>query len=94
MSRAVGLGPVYGPMDRPGRGDRRLRASQRRGARLGAYGGARGLAGARRWEPLCDALGMAVPGEPFPHLNTREEFPHVDADTNLEEALEQFNPGG
>ncbi len=46
------------------------------------------------WEPLCDALDMAVPGEPFPHLNTREEFPHVDADTNLEEALEQFNPGG
>jgi hypothetical protein len=45
------------------------------------------------WEPLCDALDMDVPDEPFPHLNTREDFPHVDADTNMAEALEQFNQG-
>ncbi|MEV0643837.1 sulfotransferase family protein [Phytomonospora sp. NPDC050363] len=26
------------------------------------------------WGPLCEALGVAVPDEPFPHLNTREEW--------------------
>jgi len=26
------------------------------------------------WEPLCTALGVAVPDEPFPHTNTTEEF--------------------
>lgn len=26
------------------------------------------------WEPLCEALGVAVPDEPFPHENTSEEF--------------------
>ena len=26
------------------------------------------------WAPLCDALGVAVPDEPFPHVNTTEEF--------------------
>ena len=26
------------------------------------------------WEPLCRALGVAVPGEPFPHANSTEEF--------------------
>jgi hypothetical protein len=26
------------------------------------------------WEPLCSALGMPVPDEPFPHVNTTEEF--------------------
>ena len=26
------------------------------------------------WEPLCSALGLAVPDEPFPHTNTRAEF--------------------
>jgi hypothetical protein len=26
------------------------------------------------WSPLCDALGLPVPDEPFPHTNTREEF--------------------
>jgi hypothetical protein len=26
------------------------------------------------WEPLCKALRVAVPDEPFPHVNTREEF--------------------
>lgn len=26
------------------------------------------------WEPLCRALGLAVPDEPFPHVNTSAEF--------------------
>jgi Sulfotransferase domain len=26
------------------------------------------------WKPLCDALGLPVPDEPFPHANTTEEF--------------------
>jgi hypothetical protein len=26
------------------------------------------------WEPLCEALGMPVPDEPFPRVNTREEW--------------------
>lgn len=26
------------------------------------------------WKPLCDALGVAVPDEPFPHSNTTAEF--------------------
>ncbi|HEY7008739.1 MAG TPA: sulfotransferase [Jatrophihabitantaceae bacterium] len=26
------------------------------------------------WQPLCTALGVAVPDEDFPHVNTREEF--------------------
>ena len=26
------------------------------------------------WQPLCDALGVAVPDEDFPHVNTTEEF--------------------
>ena len=42
------------------------------------------------WKPLCDALGVDVPAEPFPHLNTREDFPPIDRDTSLTEALEQF----
>jgi hypothetical protein len=26
------------------------------------------------WEPLCTALGVPVPDEPFPHVNTRAEW--------------------
>jgi hypothetical protein len=26
------------------------------------------------WGPICEALGVAVPDEPFPHTNTTEEF--------------------
>jgi hypothetical protein len=26
------------------------------------------------WEPICAALGVGVPDEPFPHVNTREEI--------------------
>jgi hypothetical protein len=43
------------------------------------------------WGPLCGALGMAVPATPFPHLNTREDFPHVDANTSVADALEKMN---
>jgi hypothetical protein len=25
------------------------------------------------WEPICERLGMAVPDEPFPHVNTTDE---------------------
>jgi hypothetical protein len=42
------------------------------------------------WKPLCDVLDVAVPREPFPHLNTREDFPTVDKETSVAEALEQF----
>lgn len=26
------------------------------------------------WEPICNALGIPVPSEPFPHANSKEEF--------------------
>jgi sulfotransferase family protein len=26
------------------------------------------------WEPICTALGVPVPDEPFPHVNTTDEF--------------------
>jgi hypothetical protein len=26
------------------------------------------------WEPICKALGLPIPEEPFPHANTKEEF--------------------
>ena len=26
------------------------------------------------WRPLCEALGVPVPDEPFPHVNTTEQF--------------------
>jgi Sulfotransferase domain len=26
------------------------------------------------WQPICDALGVAVPDDPFPRLNTSEEW--------------------
>ena len=26
------------------------------------------------WEPLCEFLGVPVPGDPYPHVNTTEEF--------------------
>jgi hypothetical protein len=44
------------------------------------------------WDPLCDALGAPVPEDPFPHLNTREDFPRINEDTNVEKALQQFAP--
>jgi hypothetical protein len=35
------------------------------------------------WEPLCAALGVAVPSDPFPHENSSEEF-----QANLESRVE------
>lgn len=29
---------------------------------------------AEGWEPLCERLGLAVPDEPFPHVNTTADF--------------------
>jgi hypothetical protein len=26
------------------------------------------------WQPICDALGVPVPAEPFPHTNTSDDF--------------------
>ena len=26
------------------------------------------------WAPICEKLGLAVPSEPFPHVNSTEEF--------------------
>jgi hypothetical protein len=26
------------------------------------------------WQPICDKLGLPVPAEPFPHVNTTDEF--------------------
>jgi hypothetical protein len=26
------------------------------------------------WEPICNALGVPVPVEPFPHVNTTDDF--------------------
>jgi Sulfotransferase domain len=46
------------------------------------------------WGPLCERLGVAVPTEPFPHLNTREEFPKVDENTDFGAALETFGHEG
>jgi hypothetical protein len=46
------------------------------------------------WAPLCAPLGLPEPAEPFPHLNTREDFPRVDEGTNVEEALENFGRRG
>jgi len=44
------------------------------------------------WGPLCEATGMDIPDEAFPHLNTREDFPQINEDTNVAEALQQFSP--
>jgi hypothetical protein len=42
------------------------------------------------WEPLCSALSLSVPDTPFPHLNSREEFPTVTAQTSVSDAIEQI----
>ena len=39
------------------------------------------------WGPLCEALALDVPDDPFPHLNTREEFPRVDEGSSVAEAV-------
>lgn len=42
------------------------------------------------WGPLCEALGLSVPDEPFPHLNKREDFPGATADLHLPENVERL----
>jgi len=44
------------------------------------------------WGPLCDAVSLDVPGDPFPHLNTREDFPRVSEDSSLSDAMAQISP--
>jgi hypothetical protein len=34
------------------------------------------------WAPLCAALGLPVPDEPFPHANTREDWAAAAASSN------------
>lgn len=46
------------------------------------------------WGPLCAALGVDQPDGPFPHLNTREDFPRVSEDFHLAEAIEQISSSG
>ena len=40
------------------------------------------------WEPLCQALGLPVPDEPFPHTNTTEEF-RARRESQLEEVRQK-----
>jgi Sulfotransferase domain len=42
------------------------------------------------WGPLCLALGVDEPDEPFPHLNTREGFPQINPDIDLAQAVEDL----
>jgi hypothetical protein len=36
------------------------------------------------WEPLCVALGVPVPDEPYPHVNTTEDFQNMFLDSGPE----------
>jgi len=46
------------------------------------------------WGPLCAALGVDEPDEPFPHLNTREGFPHMSPDVDMGEAIDRISQPG
>lgn len=39
---------------------------------------------AEGWGPLCDFLGVPVPGEPLPHANDRETFVGRVADAAID----------
>jgi len=41
------------------------------------------------WAPICDALNIPVPEEPFPHVNTTEEWAARRSETAAEEAAVQ-----
>jgi hypothetical protein len=41
---------------------------------------------AQGWEPLCSVLGLAVPAEPFPHVNSTAEWEQRRRDRAAEEA--------
>ena len=43
---------------------------------------------------MCAALDADEPDEPFPHLNTREDFPSFSEDTHLDEAVDQIARSG
>ncbi|MGH9029069.1 MAG: sulfotransferase family protein, partial [Acidimicrobiales bacterium] len=45
------------------------------------------------WGPLCRALGVEVPDRPFPHLNTREDFPRPADVTDLSGVIDQLAQG-
>lgn len=44
------------------------------GGRPAFVGGAIADLAGDGWAPLCEALGVAVPDEDFPHVNTTEQF--------------------
>ena len=44
--------------------------------------------------PALRPLGVDQPDGPFPHLNTREDFPRVSEDFHLAEAIEQISSSG
>lgn len=46
------------------------------------------------WGPLCAALGVDEPDEPFPHLNTREGFPRINPDMDLAQAVQEISQPG
>jgi hypothetical protein len=46
------------------------------------------------WGPLCEALQISIPADPFPHLNTRQEFPKMNDERSVEDALERLAQGG
>jgi hypothetical protein len=39
------------------------------------------------WEPLCKALDLPIPDEPFPHVNSTEEFQQRVKDREAEKAI-------
>ena len=45
------------------------------------------------WQPLCDFLGVDVPGHPYPHVNTREDFAKlfdsVTSDAEVNDRLQE-----
>ncbi|HZE42121.1 MAG TPA: sulfotransferase [Stackebrandtia sp.] len=41
------------------------------------------------WQPLCEALGVPVPDEPFPHVNSTEEFNNRGPE-RMKEMIEQM----
>jgi Sulfotransferase domain len=44
---------------------------------------------AQGWEPLCAFLGLPVPGTPFPHINSTEEFKKMLAGVS---SIDSANP--
>ena len=73
--------PLHPGARRQGRHPRRLRGPLRRRSRHRARRPPPRVDGADGWEPLCAALDIAVPDDPFPRLNTRDDWaPPEDPD--------------